>query len=67
MLSVCLRFVYVAGASLYKTFRRQALRLLPESSTAERDDMDAIYLGGLVLLFALIVAVVHGCDKLGEQ
>ena len=29
--------------------------------------MDAIYLGGLVLLFALIVAVVHGCDKLGEQ
>ncbi len=29
--------------------------------------MDAIYLGGLVLLFALIVAFVHGCDKLGEQ
>lgn len=29
--------------------------------------MDAIYIGGLVLFFALTCAFAHGCDKLGEK
>lgn len=29
--------------------------------------MDAIYIGGLVLLFALTLAFASGCAKLGEQ
>ncbi|MGH8853734.1 MAG: potassium ABC transporter ATPase [Telluria sp.] len=29
--------------------------------------MDAIYIGGLVLFFALTWAFAHGCAKLGEK
>ncbi|WP_156648823.1 hypothetical protein [Massilia sp. Leaf139] len=32
-----------------------------------KDDMDAIYIGTMVLFFALTWAFAHGCGKLGGK